>query len=59
MLPEGFDRASITQMGRAFACHYAKRMSIYVASDKFVPATVANAIHAFLRAAGHRRDDHS
>jgi hypothetical protein len=34
-------------MGSAVGGHYAKRMSIYVASDKFVPATVANALHAF------------
>jgi hypothetical protein len=47
MLPEGFDRASITQREGLFARDYAKRMSIYVASDKLVPATVANAFHAF------------
>ena len=29
------------------ALRLAKRMSIYAASDKFVPATVANAFHAF------------
>jgi hypothetical protein len=32
---------------RRHARRYAKRMSIYVASDKFVPATVAKAFHAF------------
>ena len=38
MLPDGFDRASLTQWEVHFARHYRKRMSIYVASDKFVPA---------------------
>jgi hypothetical protein len=40
-------RPATSQARRAAARHYAKRMSIYDASDKFVPATVANAFHVF------------
>ena len=44
MLPQGFDRASMTQWEVLFARHYRKRMSIYVASkDRPSPKVDANA----------------
>ena len=41
MLPEKFDRASMTQWEVHFARHFRKRMSIYLASDTFAPAVAA------------------
>ena len=41
MLPETFDRASMTQWEVHFARHFGKRMSIYIASDTFAPAVAA------------------
>ena len=40
MLPETFDHASMTQWEVIFARHYRKRLSIYVASEKFPPPSV-------------------
>src|SRR5208337_1787056 len=42
VLPDGIERASMTQWEVLFARKYGTRMSIYVASDKFVPAAEAN-----------------
>jgi tetratricopeptide (TPR) repeat protein len=41
MLPDGFDRASMTQWEVHFAREFGKRMSIYVASVSFAPAIAA------------------
>jgi Domain of unknown function (DUF4062) len=40
-LPDGIERASMTQWEILFARKYGTRMSIYVASDTFVPAAKA------------------
>jgi tetratricopeptide (TPR) repeat protein len=42
MLPDGIERASMTQWEILFARKFGTRMSIYVASDSFVPAAAAN-----------------
>jgi tetratricopeptide (TPR) repeat protein len=42
MLPDGIERASMTQWEILFARKLGTRMSIYVASDRFVPAGEAN-----------------
>ena len=41
MLPDGFERASLTQWEVHFARAFGKRMSIYVASNNFTPARAA------------------
>src|SRR5208337_4249341 len=42
VLPDGIERASMTQWEVLFARKYGTRMSIYVASDKFVAADEGN-----------------